>query len=475
MAFAFKYFVIFAEMRTGSNFLQSHLNKFPDLHCFGELFNPVFIDRPGQSSALGLSMADRDKNPVSLLREIRKNRTKMQGFRYFHNHDPRILSALFKDPSCAKIILTRNPIDSFVSLKIARETGQWNLFDTRQKKTTKVKFVAEEFETRLSKLQFFQELILQRLQMAGQTGFYLRYDDLNNLSVINGLGNYLGSAHKLKDLSSRYKPQNPTYLHEKVVNPEDMQTALANMDPFKLSSTPSFEPKRAPTLPNSIAAARSPLLYLLIPSGPDLTVENWLASLDRVETAALQKHFSQSSLIDWKRRHATHRSFTVLRHPVARAHSSFCALLTSRGPQRSRVLRHLLDVQYDLHLPEKIAGFDPNLHRHAFEKFIAFLADNLRGQTTLRIDPHWASQTALLRSYSAFCPTDMIIREDELQTLLPFLAQLAGYKNPPTPVLEPEASLAWLTAIYDQNLENHLQDIYQQDYLSFGFGAWSST
>ncbi|MDB4830642.1 hypothetical protein OAH41_05825 [Paracoccaceae bacterium] len=43
------------------------------------------------------------------------------------------------------------------------------------------------------------------------------------------------------------------------------------------------------------------------------------------------------------------------------------------------------------------------------------------------------------------------------------------------PVLEPEASLAWLTAIYDQNLENHLQDIYQQDYLSFGFGAWSST
>ena len=147
--------------------------------------------------------------------------------------------------------------------------------------------------------------------MGDQTGFYLRYDDLNNLSVINCLGNYFGSAHKLKDLSSRYKPQNPTYLHEKVVNPEDMQTALANMDPFKLNSTPSFEPKRAPTLPNSIAAARSPLLYLSIPSGPDLTVENWLASLDRVETAALQKHFSQSSLIDWKRRHATHRSFTV--------------------------------------------------------------------------------------------------------------------------------------------------------------------
>ncbi|MGB0539706.1 MAG: hypothetical protein ACPGJK_04330 [Paracoccaceae bacterium] len=71
----------------------------------------------------------------------------------------------------------------------------------------------------------------------------------------------------------------------------------------------------------------------------------------------------------------------------------------------------------------------------------------------LRIDPHWASQTALL----------------------PFLAQLTGYKNPPTPVLEPEVSLAWLTAIYDKNLETHLQDIYQQDYLTFGFEAWSTT
>ena len=95
--------------------------------------------------------------------------------------------------------------------------------------------------------------------------------------------------------------------------------------------------------------------------------------------------------------------------------------MQSRGPDQS----------HEIAGSRKNAGFDPNLHRHAFEKFIAFLTYNLRGQTTLRIDPHWASQTALLRSYSAFCPTDMIIREDELQTLLPFLAQLAGYKTPP--------------------------------------------
>ena len=54
----------------------------------------------------------------------------------------------------------------------------------------------------------------------------------------------------------------------------------------------------------------------------------------------------------------------------------------------------------------------------------------------------------------------MIIPEDELQILLPSLAQLTGYKNNPTRVLEPEVSLALFTTIYNKNLETRLQDIY---------------
>lgn len=34
----FDYFVIFAEMRTGSNFLELNLRKLPDINTFGEAF-----------------------------------------------------------------------------------------------------------------------------------------------------------------------------------------------------------------------------------------------------------------------------------------------------------------------------------------------------------------------------------------------------------------------------------------------------
>ena len=40
---AFEYFVVLAEMRTGSNLLESNLNAIDGIECHGELFNPFFI------------------------------------------------------------------------------------------------------------------------------------------------------------------------------------------------------------------------------------------------------------------------------------------------------------------------------------------------------------------------------------------------------------------------------------------------
>ena len=49
------------------------------------------------------------------------------------------------DESCAKIILTRNPVESYISWKIARETGQWKLTDMKARKGAQVKFDGPEF------------------------------------------------------------------------------------------------------------------------------------------------------------------------------------------------------------------------------------------------------------------------------------------------------------------------------------------
>ena len=137
----FDHFVVFAEMRTGSNFLETNLNAFDGLACHGEAFNPHFLGYPDRAELLGLTQDARDADPGVLLRAL-KQTPELSGFRYFHDHDPRVFDTVMDDPKCAKIILTRNPVDSYVSWKIAQATGQWKLTDAKAPKDATPAFVA---------------------------------------------------------------------------------------------------------------------------------------------------------------------------------------------------------------------------------------------------------------------------------------------------------------------------------------------
>ena len=144
-------------MRTGSNFLEANLNSFDGLACHGEAFNPHFIGYPNQDTILGLTQKQRDAEPQGLIDAI-KAAPGLNGVRFFNDHDSRVLDICLTDPRCAKVILTRNPVDSFVSWKIAAATGQWKLTNVTHAKTQKVTFDPAEFEDHLSALQEFQVL-----------------------------------------------------------------------------------------------------------------------------------------------------------------------------------------------------------------------------------------------------------------------------------------------------------------------------
>jgi len=90
----FDYFVIFAEMRTGSNFLELNLRKFPDLNTFGEAFNPDFLGYPDWPDLFGMTMAMREADPLRLIRDMSDQAKQLPGFRYFFDHDPRVLDEL---------------------------------------------------------------------------------------------------------------------------------------------------------------------------------------------------------------------------------------------------------------------------------------------------------------------------------------------------------------------------------------------
>ena len=475
MAAPFDYFIVFAEMRTGSNFLETNLNTFDGFDCHGEAFNPHFIGYPNRTEILGVTQAMRDADPLRLIETIKTQSKGMGGFRFFHDHDKRVLDIALDDPRCAKIVLTRNPVDSYISFKIAQATGQWKLTNVKRRRDSKVRFDADEFEKHVAHLQSFQVFLLNRLQKSGQTAFYIAYDDLQSLDVINGLARFLGSDERLEALDSSLKRQNPSPLEAKVSNYEEMDRALSGQDVFNLSRTPNFEPRRGPAVPAYVTGARAPLLYMPVKSGPEAAVRAWMADLDDVREDTLPTHLNQKALRQWKRRNRGHRSFTVLRHPVARAHDAFCQKILMQGPGAYLDIRKTLRNVHKLPIPGGDPGpdYDRRAHRAAFVAFLEFLRANLAGQTNIRVDPHWASQVAVLQGMAQFGIPDMVVREDEMADMLPLLARQVGYEAAAKPDAAPQDAPIGLSEIYDAEIEELVSNIYQRDYMMFGFRPWA--
>ncbi len=470
----FRSFVIFAEMRTGSNFLEANLNAFEGINCNGEAFNPHFMGYPKNEPILGIDLKTRDADPKVLLAAIRNNTDRLHGFRYFHDHDPRVFDPIMDDETCAKVILTRNPVESYVSWKIAQETGQWKLTDVKAHKVAQAKFDPREFATHLEALQAFQITLLNRLQTSGQTAFYVAYEDLQSVEVMNGLAKYLGVDEKLEALDKSLKKQNPSPVSAKVSNYDEMMKSLAQLDRFDLTRTPNFEPRRGPNVPSYIAAPESALLYLPLRSGPQAQVMRWLAALDGGTRSDLHTKMTQKDLRQWKRKHTGHRSFTVLRHPVQRAHEAFCRHVLPIDKGSYVQLRATMIRRYKMPLPENGPDhtYDLAAHRTAFAAFLTFLKGNLSGQTAIRVDPAWCTQAQAIMGFGEICLPDRIIREEDLARELPDLAKAVGKADvPPVPDV-PDDQPFRLDQIYDAEIEKLAQDAYQRDYVTFGFGSW---
>lgn len=475
MAAEYDLFVVFAEMRTGSNLLEDYLNQIDGITCHGEAFNPNFIGYPNRDDILGVTHRQREDNPDRLLRSIRTKTDGLGGFRYFHDHDPRVLATILSDPRCAKIILTRNPVDSYISLKIARATDQWKLTNVKNRKDAQAHFDLHEFERHLGQMQGFQLEIMRALQVTGQSAFYVGYDDLHDTEVLSGLAHWLGKQAEPDQFQTNLKPQNPQPLSEKVANFPQMDAALRALDRFDLTRTPNFEPRRGPVVPSYVASARHPLLYMPVRSGPEEHVTAWLQALDG-DGADLVTKFNQKALRGWLQENPGHQRFTVLRHPLARAHAAFCDKILSTGPGSFAKIRTQLMRFHGLELPEDAAdpGFDAMAYRRAFEGFLTFLRSNLNGQTSIRVDAHWASQVICLQGMSEFCLPDHILREPDLPKALPRLAHVIGLEYVPPVGQTSDPYLDRLTQIYSPHLDKLCRDAYPRDYMMFGFSDFDT-
>jgi hypothetical protein len=471
----FSHFVIFAEMRTGSNFLEDNLNQFPDLHSYGEVFNPHFIGGPNKGDLLGYTLKKRNSDPLGLIEKMKANdQAVIPGFRFFNDHDPRALTACLADPACGKVILTRNPLDSYVSRKIAAETNQWKLTNIKHQKTAQIEFNLAEFQSHIDRLQGFQLRLLKALQTSGQTAFYIHYDDIHDLEILNGLARFLGSTHVAGDLTKNLKRQNPGTLQEKVTNFDQMIENIQEIDFLSLSRTPNFEPRRGPGVPQFLAGETSRMLFMPIKAGPVAQVQAWMERHEANGPESITSGMNQKALKAWREANAGFQSFTVLRHPFERAHDAFCRLVLAPQKGGRADLRDSLRKDFGIKIPDNGApseSYDIAAHKSAFLAFLKFVKANLADQTSHRTDAAWASQTAILEGAAGVVLASHIIHEKDLETGLANIERLLNLSPQPVPKATPNTELSFsVKEVWDESLESRVRDIYARDYLNFGFG-----
>jgi hypothetical protein len=478
---AFDRFVIFSIMRSGSNLLERFLDQYDGLACHGELFNPLFIGKTGQLSLFGISVENRRKNPASLLTAIDAAMPhQLNGLRYFPAHDEVALHTLIDDPRCAKIILQRNPVDSFVSQCIAEYSDIWLIGSEKDRMPVSVPVSVGAFRKYCVDRNAFFGRIERRLATTGQQALRINYGDLLDLDKINALAMTIGARAPLAALQQPIKRQNPGPLQAKITNYAEVYEELGLPKPAAIPGAkilPAAEDPSYWVWPRHYYTCDDiPLAFAPLLANTKQPIAAWLNLLPGNNRTGL--HFDQ--LEKWRDFHEGATVLTVLHHPLDRLYETFMNKIFSTAPDAFQKIRRILERRYQIYLPENARAFDPaqytlDDHRTAFQQFLVFIAANLRNETDIRQDGNWLPQAQLIDIFADILPITKLIKQADLDIELPKLeaalhlpqywAQLRRYNHAP--------HVYQLADIYDAQTEAMARAAYPEDYARFGFDDWA--
>jgi hypothetical protein len=478
--------VLLADMRTGSNLFEATISKYDDILSYGELFNPHFIGGPKKPSLTTIDLAERDSDPIAVIESIiEQNPNKLTGFRLFSNHNQQVLSHVLADPHCAKIILRRNPLDSFVSHQIASKTGQWQLRDLAVRRETKILFNIDKFQIYLEQKIANYQALNRSLQESGQTAFHLNYEDMSRIETFNGVAKFLGKNQKKTEFATTTKRQNPAALHDKVINYDEMRAQLVDLNHFESDSDPYVEPSKTQGSVNVHAGRTTRMMYYPLTHDSNDTILSWMTDLEKDKLPPKTK-MKGREIREWLSENTERVVFTCVESPIERAYRAFNNRIAFINPDKNMWIRRVLIEQYNLELPTWPKGKRPNAddlhdakytaeqHGENFVKFLMFLHGNLRGQTRAPIDTRWGSQHIAITGYERWTIPNFVIHPDMRDTLLSTIQTQLGL--PPTTVKRSKQSeLIDLADIYNTQIEEAARKAYAEDYMKFGFQDWKPT
>ncbi|MEM0991199.1 MAG: hypothetical protein AAGK00_20220 [Pseudomonadota bacterium] len=431
------YFVIFAAMRTGSNLLEKTLAELGDTVCHGEAFNPAFISGPQYTDCLGYDVARRDADPLGFLARMRAEaEPSIPGFRIFPGHNEDVARHALSDQDCRRIVLRRDPLESYISLKIARSTGQWMIRNARRRMDWRIAFDATEFQAYRLEIRAHYDWITDELARSGQAALWLDYADLTDRDGMERAARHIGSKGQLP-CDPPIVRQNSPHLSDKVSNYAEMCAVLG------------LSPEPAPPSTGRVATdvvdgvklpTRVPLAYAPI-EGPGF--EAALSFIYRIERRAFGgPSISNSALMISARRREYcptlnsetdivaqlqgRFAFTVVCHPMERLLSVFDRAVFGPDWQSSPVRAVLGTMFPDLPRPQAVAETNESALRDLFLAFINLVSEARGGRGPLPLVPAWRDQNDLLRSYTDRIHLDRVVRFSELKQFATDLSDRLG-------------------------------------------------
>ena len=483
-----RYFVILGAMRTGSNLLETTLAQLPELVCLGEAFNPAFPGKPANKDLLGWTVERRDADPLGFLEVIRStSQGQIPGFRLFEGHCEPILEHVLTDPDCARIVLTRDPLDSYVSLKIAEKTRQWILRVVEKRVSARVRFEPEEFEDFAAGRAAYYQGLRQRAQAAGQTLFTVDYTELKYHAMIAGVARHIGATYVPERFTETIARQNPGPVEDKLENPEDL--AAWQGRPHGTETRPREERATYPL--GEIRFARNvPLGFAPIPGAG---VDAGLAALERIdrhghepgagpaETVREREEaevlfLTSSNPDELAALRAGRRLFTLACHPLRRAYRQF---MQQTFPGRDCVgwVRAALEAEFGKlkalkAVAEGRVERDIARHRALFDAFLGLVEAGRREEGPYL--PAWDPQTRLIGALGRRVMLDRICRLEDFVHEMRFVSMTIG--EPPQPVrplqlirqaMEPPVYP--LEEMQDEALADRVRELYAVDFEALGY------
>ena len=195
-----KPFVILSQAKTGVHALSTYLNQFPDIKCYGQLFNTDKIKLPEKKvTRLKVTLESRHEEPLIFLKHLFKLTPKVHaGFIFTMPLKKHVLLGrwLVNSKLVNRVIVLKNPFDIYVSRSSAGPKGQ---------APSLIKFDPAEFDKKIARIIAGQKRLEKIAAKHPDSTVTINHDEIGTLASVQRVADFLGASAHIEALKKNAK------------------------------------------------------------------------------------------------------------------------------------------------------------------------------------------------------------------------------------------------------------------------------